>query len=358
MAAYAGCGQPDLARRLHVTALAGDSSVRPSQRKAETRMVEIYRAPVRGLVTRRAIAAVAALVNVILRMASEAGHGRTFYSLALAVTLDAGCGAVRAGQREARVTRVVEIHELPAGRHVAAFAFGTLRPFVDIVLKVAGDAGSRRSLEDAIGMAALAGDLAMFAKQVEAGDRMVEFARVGPFRGSVAPFAFLSQTAVVLVILFVAGDTGRWSRPEGLRRFVAALAFDLSMRAGQREVGQSVVESVLFEGSDIEPGALVVGMARSAGRPGNLGRLPVEAEALVDVRRHIFVTRETAVVLLSGKEGHMAGEAIVFDLGMGFRKRAGRDEFTDERHGQIRCESGGCDGRQDQDDPLAHHAQK
>ena len=216
MAAGASRGQLDLARRLHVTAFAGDGGMRPAQGEAETCMVETDRLPVRGLVARCAITAIAALVYVIHCVAAEACHRRTFYFLALAVTLDAGCGAVRAGQRKARVARMIEVHELPAGRYMAAFTFGAFRPFVDIVLKMAGNAGGRRSFEDAVRMASLAGGLAMFAEEVEARDRMIEFACVGPLRRGVATFALFSEAAVVLVVLLVAGDASGGCRSERL----------------------------------------------------------------------------------------------------------------------------------------------
>ena len=283
MTADAGSRQRDFPCRLHVTGLAGDCRVRPSQRETETRMVEADGRPVRGLVARCAVPAIAALVNVILCMAAIAGHGRALDPLASAMALHASSGAVRAGQWETRIATMVEIDEFPTRRHVATFAFVAFRTLVHVVGPMAGNTAGRRSLEDAIGVTPLTRHRTMFSKEIEAGYRMIEFPRFCPVLRRVAPFATLSQAAVMLVVLAMTGDAGRGCQSERLRRLVAAFALDLRMGPRQRKIGQPVIEIRLVEGCDVEGLAFVIGMTGCTGSLADFGRLSMKTEAIFHV---------------------------------------------------------------------------
>ena len=69
---------------------------------------------------------------------------------------------------------------------------------------------------------------------------VIEIPRL-PGTGVMAEFALLPETSFVLVVLFVARETGQWRVLEG-RCQVAFLALNLGMTAGQRETGELVIE--------------------------------------------------------------------------------------------------------------------
>lgn len=145
-----------------------------------------------------------------------------------------------AGELE-RSQAVIEAGALPAIRCMADLAILTEACLVSVVLGVAGEAVLRSALKHIVDVARLAIDLGMRAGERESSQAVVEICAFPPIRG-MADLAVLTEATLVGIILGVAGEAV-------LRRAlkhivdVAPLAFDLGMRAGERESSQAVVEA-------------------------------------------------------------------------------------------------------------------
>src|SRR5689334_9516266 len=136
----------------------------------------------------------AALVLVVLLVAADARHRRFLEDVALVAGLAFHRG-VLAEQREARL-RVIEARLLPARLVVAVGARGAERPFVLVVLLVAGDAGALQLVAVEIArVAALALDLLVLAAQRVLGLRVVVEGDLRPRLGAVAGLALLAEAA-------------------------------------------------------------------------------------------------------------------------------------------------------------------
>lgn len=98
--------------------------------------------PADRIVAALAIRSELALVDIIICMATQAGHGQLDDAWRLLVASTAYKGLMGAAQRKAGHRIVVETALLPVAAVMAARAIRAIAALVDIVLDMAGDASS------------------------------------------------------------------------------------------------------------------------------------------------------------------------------------------------------------------------
>ena len=228
---------------------------------------------------------------------------------------------------------MIEDDSFPVPVCMAGIALRAEPPLVAlavIVLFVTGDAGGGCALEFRIRMTVLAGDIA-----VHAGQR--EF-RLAVVKESFLPVAFTvtvgtagAQSAFVLVVLAVAGETVRRRVTELDLGLVAIVARDLGvgMCPLEPEVGECVIERFFVERRDIHRATLVFGVAVAA--------LLVLDPAVItlflgDVFGDILVAIEAQTVLRGFFEARMAVFTVAFQVGMPGNQLAGH-QYAFERLG-------------------------
>lgn len=165
---------------------------------------------------------------------------------------------------------------------VAAIALFAVTTPMDVVATMAGKTLHRRILIPLVRMAGGADDLFMSIDERKIGGAVVEFA-LGPGGGGMAVGALLTEIALVDILLFVTIDAQAGRFAPGLVLFVAAVALDTFMRAVQGIVGLGVIEKFFVEQDDLGITALMVGMARTAGRIANLVGAAMVTLARLDV---------------------------------------------------------------------------
>ena len=137
------------------------------------------------------------------------------------------------GERVSRLCTVIIAPAFPAIRVVTK---RTVRPEAAFMMlvAVAGVAIQRRALELQRTMALLASHDGVASDQRKPGDIMIEGRRLAPAGLSVTLLAATSKLALVLVVLLVAGHTGRCQLVAIDIPGMAEVAFDLRMRSSQR----------------------------------------------------------------------------------------------------------------------------
>lgn len=164
-----------LAQRRLVAGFALGAAMRIAQREVcVTLVIETYNFPFRLAMAALAFLAEAAVVHVLLAMASDASERRLVVEgRALVAIAAANLGMARA-QREPG-TRVVELPALPSGSGVAAIAVDTKLALVHVILAMAGNAGLRRSaVLRPGGVAVTAFNAGVQCEQHEVGERVIE----------------------------------------------------------------------------------------------------------------------------------------------------------------------------------------
>ncbi len=148
------------------------------------------------------------VVHIVLLVAINAAAADFDFVDRLRVACGAGDAGVQADEREAGL-RMVEFRDFPSGLAVAAFAFGPVHAFVDILARMAAHAGHRRGAwPGGACVAARAGDRAVRPAQGEGGDAfMIERDRA-PVGGKVAIRAARTIGPVVDILLQMARDAG------------------------------------------------------------------------------------------------------------------------------------------------------
>ena len=252
---------------------------------------------------------------------------------------------------------MVEIDEVPATGDMAGFAFVAARTLVDIVLSMARDTCGGSAHKAAACMAGLAGDPLVLADEVEARHRMVEVANPVPRGGFVAALAAGAEAAVVPIVLAVAGDTRERSAAELVARFMATRALHRAMRAGESEVGKSMIERLTIKRDDRVGAPLVFVMASGACLRLRLRVATVEPDPTLDVARDLLVTALAPAVLPALEEGHMAGQAILLGFRVDFGDGTGGQQLTDHRDREICGEDGPQRNCYRGKDPPPRHGQ-
>jgi hypothetical protein len=228
--------------RLSVTALARDIRVRTVKREARLLVViEQPLLPFDRVVAKRAIFTEAPLVRVVFPVAADTGiRGITEY--VRVVTLATFRLCVPAQQRKTCEIVIEEDIVLPRQFAVAVKALRTLRPLMGVIVLMARETvPSQFRFEDWLDVAGFAFSLSMRADQcVFRVFFMIEM-DVSPTAAGVAGLTGFAEVAFVIVVLQVAGNTGRIEFIGERVLAVAAGTFLFGMLAVQQEIRVAVV---------------------------------------------------------------------------------------------------------------------
>ena len=212
---------------------AGHFKVRPGEWEGRFAVVEGDLVPGHGRVAQGAVLSKAALVAVVLLVTGVAGDGRVLKD-PVDMALLAGHLDVRPNQLKGKLI-VIDGDLIPGCRHMASAAVRAKGTLVMVVLLVAGIAYGRSALEDPVNVTLLTSHRGVRPGEGESRFAVVE-ADLLPIRGHMAGGAVLPEAALVVVVLLVAGETGRWRAFENLID-VAFLTSQRGMGPGQRECG-------------------------------------------------------------------------------------------------------------------------
>lgn len=196
---------------------------------------------------RRAVVALLAFdsetasMNIVTGMTGSADHRWLDDVLRADVAIGATDLCVRAQQREAGVSRVIEIPQLPAVRSVAFAAILAETSIVHIVLCMAAGTLPGRIIEPLAGMALAAAD-----DDVQSGQRILRLIVVEidvlPLCGVVAPLALLAERAAMRLSGAVTVDALRTELLVLGHRGMTGVTIELRVRAleGKFEARQMV----------------------------------------------------------------------------------------------------------------------
>ena len=218
------------------------ANMHTGQLKGRAVMVKRSRFPGRG-----GMAASAALAHgtIMLVVAPMAGVtiGRCTLENIIDMAPGTGRADVRAGQLEGRSVMVKRSWFPGRGR----MAIGTnLSKSPLMLIRMAGDTGRWRALEDIIDVALSASHADVYASQLKGGQVVIKRSRF-PGRGRMACGAILSQRSIVMIIVLVAGKTiGRRALENIID--VAFGTCRADMRTSQLEGSQVVIKRGRFPG--------------------------------------------------------------------------------------------------------------
>ena len=145
-----------------------------------------------------------AVVVVVFEVARDTRHIHFIVERVLAVAVAAAQLRMLAVERKVRVTRMIELRVVPAGRRVAVAAFLSAAPVVRVVFGMAVEARGRRADKRLVFMATGTLGFRVLADQREAGGFVIEF-DVGPGNGGMAVGALGAHRVAVNVVGLVAG---------------------------------------------------------------------------------------------------------------------------------------------------------
>lgn len=263
--------------------------------QGETRDIVIesdFLQPVFRPVTTFTARAELAFVGVIGAVAVYASCSERVGKRVGAVTGFALCLLMSADQGKRRITPVVKAHFGPFGALVAGFALVAHCSPMDILYGVTSLTGRGQVLVYFSGVAGLAADFGVPAKQRKISFLMVEGADIDPCRCHVAIFTFRSELFAVGFVFAVAVDAARWRFAKLLIFRVTTGAVDVFVTALQREIGQPVIKQFLVEQDDFGVAPDMVGMTMAAILSIDLGRAPVQADGAFQVRGNFLVAIE------------------------------------------------------------------
>lgn len=242
-----------VARRLLMTIVAGHFHMPAIQHKLRSVVIEIPGFPGTGVMTGLALDAKAALVLVVLFMASITGGWRIMECRSLMALLALSSG-VTASQREARFVVVIR-GILPALFVVTSFALIAELALVLVILAVAGNALARQSGlvidRPLLGrMTGIALGLDMFTlQQVFGFSIMIEGAGLPVFRrvASLALCAITAFVTLVIIVLAVTGHAFHIHLQLGIRArnptLVASIALGILVFVAQHKMGIVMIET-------------------------------------------------------------------------------------------------------------------
>lgn len=306
-----------------VAAIALRRRVLAAQRIARiARMIEQRRLPVPLAVAARTAFPVAALVCIVLAMASEADRRKLLLIQDTGMAARACREAMFALEGVFRVAVVVEQNRLPILVGMAALALRAEPLLVLVVLTVTSDALRRRALEARVAVTGGARHVAVFAGERETRLAVVE-AGFLPIRFEVAIGALRTEAAFVLVVLAMTRETVRRSVAKLFPRGVTVAALDLRrrMRPLERKIRETVIEAARIERRDIHVPPFMFRMARTAFL---FLEAAVESLMRLHVARDVLVAIKAQPRLPGLVEAHMALRAVDLEIRMAGDKLAGR----------------------------------
>ena len=182
-----------------------------------------------------------AVVHVVYIVAADAGAAlRHFARHGLVVTCGTGNAFMSAVEHEGCLRVVVEAPCFPRQRVVAGLAAGAEREFVLVIFFVTGNASRVGVLEGGGHVALLAFDAYVLAEQRETSQAVIDLGGL-PVAFVMAGLALPAFLALVLVVLFVAGDAGSLQLFLEKESGMAAVAPGLGVLAAQDELGVAIV---------------------------------------------------------------------------------------------------------------------
>lgn len=162
--------------------------------------------------------------------------------------------------------------------------------------------------------------------------RMVEL-RVRPRGGVVARAAAAAQLALMNVSFLVTCDALIRRLAERLASGVAAAASGARVAAGEREVGEIVIECRGAEFDDVRLAALMFRVTRTTLRALCVWHATVIAPSGARVRGDVLVTGEAQLRLTRPVAAVMTLRAILFEVGMTFDHLAWHQKLFDAGRG-------------------------
>lgn len=188
----------------------------------------------------------------------------------------------------------------------------------------------RSSFVDFPCVAVIARNFRMRAGQLKLRFGVIEGFRFSPSRGLVASLAILTEMSLVAVFRAVAINTFVRSFRECQLRLVAAHARSRGMLVFQGEVRLKMIERVGVEPDDVSLRALMFRMAMAA-RLGFCKRvLAMKSGSDFPICGDFFVAVEAEECLGFPSKGCVTLVAALLVLLVGFRKRAGHDQFFEQ----------------------------
>lgn len=304
--------------------IAYNSLMCASQRKFRLPcVVEAGLLPRRSGVTRAAVVAESARVNVVLCMAPGAALGQLPLARRLAMAAHAAHRGMGPRQRELTLLLVVKVLLHPARGLVALRTVRPESPGVRIVDGVTGQAVGRGSLVALPSMAASTAHLDVRPGQGILGVVVIEAGRV-PIERLVAVAALRGERAIVRVILL----------PMTIHavhgRLAPLLALPMTFRAGRRrvapdqgEVRLRVIESRLTHPHDVRLSSEMVGMAAPTLPGRGEGASSMESNVAREVVGDLLVASEAERALRIAFECLVARRTVFLELCMPRDQQAG-----------------------------------
>lgn len=203
---------------------------------------------------------------------------------------------------------MIETRGLPVALNVALGAVLTHRTAVRIILTMAAQTVVAQSLADcALGMTQPAFDLGVGAEQPESGESMIEIRGGLPAARGVAIATAIAQFRLMAIVLVMAGHTAGVGLAMLLAGGVAATALGGLVFAGQRKIGECVIEGALIKADDARVCTQMLAVAVDAA----LARLaPVQAVPALNIAGDLLVAIQAQLRLLFLVEGRVAAFAL------------------------------------------------
>jgi hypothetical protein len=133
----------------------------------------------------------------------------------------------------------------------------------------------------------------------------------------VTGLALLAKAVLMNIILFMAGNTGRWCLAAWLVRFVATAAGGTLVCSAQFKIGLIVVKRLLYQACNIGITAQVVAVTLTALTGAVCFQTAMETGIVLQVFGYGLVAIEAKGVLHFAIKAAMATAAFVFNIGVG-----------------------------------------
>jgi len=308
-------------------------------------VIEDHRMPVGNVMACAAVVPVAAFVYVVVTMTGNAVRITPVAEIVGPVTILASETIVTARQWKPGLDEMIEQDGLPGSGAMTIDAFGTVSPFVHVVLLVTRYAGTAHVAECRRLMAVSTGNVGMGTRERERRPAVVEEG-LGPVASAVTGNTVVTELAHVRIVLLVAADTGGRCLPMRLTLCMTLAARDVVVSTLQFEIRQGMIERRFVQCHDIDVTAFVIGMAFSTLQHLLSREATVKAGVGRNIAPHVFVADKAKFKLRPVRQWIMAGVTVVFDVCVT------RDDGP--RHDQPLLQRGSA-GRRNMEQRHEHH---